>query len=138
MATEYYLVDRERKELYALGKSSSWIVLSREDWTTEWSLALGLWHGRAHASRSKRLFYRSVYDACHIWLATSGLIPSCGPGDLDSRFNIYSDQYGDGFTPPESRWPVVWNAYVHSDECRAWVDRRYGPNFFAVWKVMSS
>lgn len=137
MSVEYRLIDRTRKEAHQLGKGSSWSIIPKDAWKTEWSLVLALLQWRKARRLDRSIFNRVLRDANHVWSVTRGFAPYYNRSCLDHLI-IFSDHFGSGLENVPHEWPTVWTAYVHDDECRAWADGHYGPGFFDVYWVMTS
>ncbi len=136
MSIEHCLVDRVRKEVHQLGKSSSWSIIPKEAWATEWSLVLALVRFADSLYSDRLVLNRALRDANHVWSVTRGVAPFYNSFGYD--LVIFSDHFGSGLENVPNEWPTVWTAYVHNDECQAWADGYYGPGFFDVFEVMTS
>ncbi|KKL98944.1 hypothetical protein LCGC14_1819340 [marine sediment metagenome] len=100
MSIEHCLVDRVRKEVHQLGKSSSWSIIPKEAWATEWSLVLAL----VRFADSLYDYIFKVLDIRYFGGVNSGLDarisdvqPDSEPPDLD-RMSMRPTMSADG--PP--------------------------------------
>lgn len=144
MSIEYYLVDRERRELHCLGKSSAWPIVCgsgghpRSHWRSEWSLALALWRIRPQY-QNEAGFHWALAVANHVWSVLKGISPhydSDGSRSGD-RFTVVPDVFGGPFSGVAS-WPTIWDSYIPNLETREYVEGVYGPGFYTVFEVMES
>ncbi len=142
MSTEYYLADKTKKELHALGENPVWSILTKVEWRTEWSLFQALWNSRgAQISGDKRkwAFYWSLWAADHVWSITQGFAPFYNQPCIDWVV-IHSDEFMSGLEllDPDNSWPTIWDSNIPGMELREWMHAIYGFGFYDVFEVMES